>query len=93
MAGPVSPPAPTLQSITAILKRRVSGILIVESEAWARMNVSGDVEAEFVFWPLWWRKSRLRRDPPVAMMEPAELWEGRKPCATRQGWSGRSEWR
>jgi hypothetical protein len=41
----------TLESITSILRRRVSGVLVVESEAWAQMTTSGDVDSECVFWP------------------------------------------
>ena len=40
-----------LASITSILRRRVSGVLVVESEAWATLTTSGDVDMECVFWP------------------------------------------
>jgi hypothetical protein len=54
MGGSVAERAPmqfTLESITPILRRRISGVLVVESEAWAKMNANGDVEMECVFWP------------------------------------------
>ncbi len=40
-----------LESISSILRRRVSGVLVVESEAWAKMTTNGDVDMECVFWP------------------------------------------
>jgi hypothetical protein len=40
-----------LESITSIIRRRVAGVLFVESEAWATMTTSGDVDMECVFWP------------------------------------------
>lgn len=42
---------PKLESINSILRRSANGIPVVESVAWAKMTVSGQVEAETVFWP------------------------------------------
>jgi hypothetical protein len=46
-----TPPPAQLESINTILRRRISGVLVVESEAWAKMTTSGDVDMEYVFWP------------------------------------------
>jgi hypothetical protein len=53
MGGSMTTPGgtPVVESINSILRRRVSGILIVESEAWAKMTTAGDVDMEYVFWP------------------------------------------
>jgi hypothetical protein len=54
MGGSTVQPAPAafhLESITSIIRRRVSGVLVVESEAWATMTTEGDVDMECVFWP------------------------------------------
>jgi hypothetical protein len=54
-SGPVSAPLSStpirLQSINSVLQRGVNGIEIVESVAWAKMTTSGDVDAEYLFWP------------------------------------------
>jgi hypothetical protein len=42
---------PQLESINTILRRRVSGVPVIESEAWAKMTTAGDVDMEYVFWP------------------------------------------
>ena len=44
-------PPPVLESITSIIRRRVSGVLVAESEAWAKMTTAGEVDMECVFWP------------------------------------------
>jgi hypothetical protein len=40
-----------LLSITSILTRAIKGIPVVESVAWAKMTIAGDVDMESVFWP------------------------------------------
>jgi len=54
MGGSTADAAPVnfqLQSVTSIIRRVVSGILVVESEAWATITTTGDVDMECVFWP------------------------------------------
>ena len=45
------PKALKLQSINSILTRRVNGVPVMESVAWAKMTTSGAVDMEYVFWP------------------------------------------
>jgi hypothetical protein len=54
MGGSMIDAGPTpfvLESISSILRRRISGVLVAESEAWAKITTSGDVDMECVFWP------------------------------------------
>jgi hypothetical protein len=48
---PGSPEVPTKFSYSSIVTRSVSGILVGESHAWARLDVNGNVVAEGVYWP------------------------------------------
>jgi hypothetical protein len=53
MAGPhgASDVKPTHLGFVSVLDRRVSGVRVEGSYAWAQFNASGDVVAESVWWP------------------------------------------
>jgi hypothetical protein len=48
---PGDPEIPTETSFSSIITRSVSGILVAESHAWARLDSGGNVVAENVYWP------------------------------------------
>jgi hypothetical protein len=45
------PAAPKIDGYASVLERKIDGVPVVDSVAWARLNERGEVISEWVYWP------------------------------------------